>query len=198
MRNLFICLGLCLLSVAAFSRQEIVTPKGANSDQTLLKIHQVDMLTQLLPLAIKKDQFNPILIAIEKARANEKKIRAMEDSDLEKIDPELGDAVKNGIEKGTFPSHDMEVRAATLLRAMGIRRQVALGENIESVYEAVKATFDLGQLKVMANSLDVSAFDPNLKKDKMDEPARVKFFIRQVLLDGVSYDLLIKLQKMAT
>ena len=199
MKKLFIALGLVLALTGGGVSQQSVTPKGAKSDATLLKIRQIDMLVQILPLAIKKTQFEPILASLDRAREKQKKTLLMEDDFLEKIDAELGEAVKNGLEKGTFPPHDLQVKAAKLWHALSINRQVATNEMVQDLYTTFKGdathtgVFDEGQLKVMANSLDAQAFDPSVKKDSMNEVAKIKFFITQIFLDPVTYDLLRKL-----
>jgi len=177
---------------------QVTTLNGAKSDAILLKIRQIDMLNQLLPLGMKKSQYDPMLAAIEKCRANEKKIKGMEDDDLAKLDIDIDSAVTNALDKGIYPPHAMEVKAANLLNAMGVRRTFAINENVDTLYEAAKKTFDEGQMTVMEKSLDAEKMDPSVKKDSMDKPAKIKFFLRQIFLDPLTYDLLIKLQKNAS
>lgn len=199
MKNLFLLLGLCLLIPAtSFAHQAVTTTNGAKSDATILKIRQIDMLNQLLPLGMKKDQYSPMLLAIEKCRANEKKIKEAEDVELAKLDADLDAAVKNAIEKGQYPPHAMEVHAANVINAMGVVRQYAINENVDTLYTAAKATFDEGQMTVMEKSLDVDKMDPSAKKEATDKPGKIRFFLRQIFLDPVTYDLLIKLQKNAS
>lgn len=204
MKKLFISLGLSL-SIAGIAMAQstsetvppITTPKAAKSAATMVHVRQVDLLVQLLPLAIKKEQFGPILTGMEKARQKEKQILMLEDDELEKLDYDLAAAVSGGVDKGTYPSKDLQVRAAKIFRAMGIRRQVATNEMIDEVYNPISTTLDAGQLKVMENSMDPSTFDPNLKKDAMDSKAKIRFFIKQIFLDPLCYDIMLKLQKIA-
>jgi hypothetical protein len=69
---------------------------------------------------------------------------------------------------------------------------------VEEFYNAIKGVFDEGQMKVMANSLDVAVLDPSVKKDSMKDEDKIKFFIKRIFLDEVTYDLLLKLQKNAS
>jgi len=197
MKNFLLCLGLVFALVAGASAQA-VTSKGAQSDDVMLKIRQIDILNQLLPLAIRKEQFNPILTALEKARQKEKQIRELEDADLAKIAPDVTGAVKEGTEKGTVPNHDMQVRVMKILNAMAIRRQVAIGEMIQDFVDATATVFDDGQKKVMQNSLDKAALDPTLKPAEMSDDQKLKFFVKKVFLDTATYDILLKLQKIAS
>jgi len=197
MKNLILCFSLVLALVTGASAQ-VVTPKGSQSDEVLLNIRKIDILNQLLPLAIRKDQFNAILTAMEKAKQKEKQLREQEDVDLAKIAPDLSDAVKEGTEKGTVPNHDMQVRVMKILNAMAIRRQVAIGEMVDDFVTATATVFDAGQKKVMQNSLDKAALDPTLKVSEMTDDAKLKFFVKKVFLDQVCYDMLLKLQKIAS
>lgn len=197
MKHLILSLGLCVALVSGAAAQA-VTPKGAKSDEVMVKVRQIDILNQLLPLALRKSQYNGILTALEKARQKEKQIRTLEDGDLEKIYKDVDDAVTNAIDKGTYPPNAMQGNVDKLLTAMGIRRQVAIGEMVEEFYDATSKIFDAGQKKVMANSLDAAKLDPSVKKDQMTEEQKIKFFIRKVFLDQITYDLLVKMEKTAS
>lgn len=175
-----------------------VTPKGSKSDQSIIKIRQLDMIIQILPLNIRKEQYDPLFRSLERSRAKEKQIRALEDDDLEKIDPKLSDAVKNALDKGSYPPHDLLVDAMKLMKAFGIRRQIATEEMVDDLYKTLKTTFDAGQMKVMANSLDAVQLDPSIKKDSLTDEAKQRFFIKRIFLDETTYDLLLKLQKTAS
>lgn len=173
------------------------TPKAAKSDATMVKIRQIDDLIQLLPLNLKKAQIDSILVALEKVRDKQQKIRMLEDDDLEKLDPEISETYKQATEKGAYPNRELQSKIAATMRAMSIRRSVALGEMVDEFYVATKSVFEPGQRTVMAKSLAVAALDPTLKVDKMDEEAKVKFFIRQIFLDVHAYPALIEIRKVA-
>jgi hypothetical protein len=186
----------CLAPLAC-AQSPITTPNGARSDAINLKIRQIDILVQVLPLAIRKEQFSPLLGAIEKARAKQKQIVGLEDSDLAKIDGDVTTALNNALQKGAFPPREMQIATAKLFRAMAIRRQVAVGEMLDDLCAAIKKIFDEGQLKVMANSLDPYLIDPSIKKDSLTQDGKVRFFVQQIILDPVAYDVLLKLDEKA-
>jgi len=195
MKQLLLSLGLAFALVGGAAAQ--ATPKGSKSDQTVVKIRQVDVMVQLIPLTLKKAQIDKLLPSIEKARAKELQIRKMEDDDLEKLDARLDDALKNGLEKQAYPPRELQVDVSKLTRAMAIRRQVALAEMIEEVYNATNTILDEGQRTVMEKSLNIGALDPSLKDKELTREQKIKFFIRQILLDSYAYDMLLKLQKTA-
>ncbi|MGV3617690.1 MAG: hypothetical protein ACO1SV_20380 [Fimbriimonas sp.] len=199
MKHLLLSLGLfAALAVVAPAQSSVTTPKAAKSDATMQKIRQVDVLIQLLPLNLKKAQIDTILMQQEKAKEAERKIRLMEDDDLEKIDGKLSEALKAGLEKGAYPPRELQVEVAKLTRAMAIRRQVALGEMVEAFWEGIKGAIEPGQRTIMIKSLDVAALDPSLKADKMDDDAKLRFYIRRIFLDATAYESLKELRKTAS
>lgn len=195
MKRLLLSLGLCLAIVGGAAAQT-TNAAAEKSDAVLKKVHQVDLLIQILPLSLKKEQFGPILLGLEKARSKQKQIVEMEAKDLEKLDTKLTDAVNKGLDKGEYPPKDLQVEAVKLLRALGIRRQFAVNEITDEFYMATVATFDEGQKKVMANSLDIASLDPTAKREKDED--KIKFFMRRILLDPDAYDVLLRLQKIAS
>jgi len=197
MKNLLLCFCLVLALVGGASAQT-VTSKGAQSDEVMTKIRQIDILNQILPLAIRKEQYNPILTALEKARQKEKAVRALEDDELSKLAPDITSAVKDGTEKGTFPNHDMLTKVAKALNQMALRRQQAINQMVDDFVAATTTVFDDGQKKVMENSLDKAALDPSLKPAEMSSDDKIHFFVKKVFMDSVAYDLLLKLQKIAS
>jgi len=199
MKHLLLSLGLfAALSGATFSQATVTTPKAAKSDATMLKIRQIDVLIQLLPLNLKKNQIDAILLQAEKAKEAERKIRMMEDDDLEKLDPKVSEVLRAALEKGAYPPRELQLEVSKLTRAMAIRRQVALAEMVDNFYTGVKDVLEPGQKTVMAKSLDIAVLDPSIKVDSMNEEAKIKFFIRRIFLDSTAYESLKELRKTAS
>lgn len=199
MKHLLLSLGLFAALVAATPAQSpVVTPKAAQSDATMAKVRQLDILIQLLPLNLKKDQIDKLLTGLEKAKDAEKKIRMMEDDDLEKLSPKVSAALKNALEKGTYPPRELQNEVASLTRAMGIRRQVATGEMVEDLYKVVDTGLEPGQRTIMAKSLETAVLDPSLKGATLTDEQKIKFYIRRILLDLSAYESLKELRKTAS
>ena len=199
MKHLLVSLGLfATLLVAAPAQAPTPTPKAAQSDATMQKIRQLDVLIQLLPLNLKKTQIDVLLTGLEKAKESERKIRVLEDEDLGKLSPKVATALKNALDKGEYPPRELQNEIASLTRAMGIRRQVATGEMVEDLYKVVDTGLEAGQKTIMAKSLDSAALDPSLKGVKMTDEQKVKFYIRSILLDITAYESLKELRKTAS
>ncbi len=184
---------LVALPLAAYAQ----TPSNdaARSDAVLLKIQQLDVLIQLVPLSLAKEQFPPILTAIEKVRQQQKEMYAQESKDLVALDAKLAKMVDDGVDKGVYPPRDKQKEIAATMRAMGLRRDLYANQWVDIVFLACKSTLNEGQIKVMEKSLKPELLDPSIKVAEMDSDAKVKFFVRKVILDPVAYNLLIQMSK---
>ena len=82
-----------------------------------------------------------------------------------------------------------------LFSAFTVRRQIAAGENADAVLAVLKSTLNAGQIKAAANSEDMKAFDPNLDPAKLSDDDKLKFYIKDIVLDPQAYDLLMRMSK---
>lgn len=167
--------------------------KAKRSDAILNKIRHLDLLNHILPLTLTKEQIGALLPVIEKCRQSVRKIELMEHDDLVKFESKIDKAVEDGIKKDLVPGRELLNELNKLILAFRVRRQVAIGENVDLVLPVVKKEFNKGQIAVAANSLDPKAF--GMDPEKMTEDDRLKLYIRDILLDMLAYDLLIRLQK---
>lgn len=195
---------LLLLGALALLLIGLVSPVAAQADaaadrssEVLKKMRQVDLLNQILPLLLTKDQINKLLPAIERARQNVRDIERLEAQDLAKLDARLTEVVQAGLEKQVLPDREFLVELNKLVRAFAIRRQVAVGENVTTVLEAFDANLNAGQKKAAANSLNPKLFDPKVNLDTMTDEQKIRFFIQEILLDPLAYDVLKELAKRA-
>jgi hypothetical protein len=174
---------------------QVSPDKAKKSDEILAKARQLDLLNHMLPLLLTKPQIDKLLVVVEKSRAKVDQIRSMEHSDLLKYETKINDAVQKGIEKDLVPAKALLVELAKLFQAFTIRRQIAAGENADMVLEVMKKELNAGQLKAAMNSHDIKAFDPNIDVSKLTDDDKLKFYIKDVILDPQGYDLLLKMSK---
>lgn len=168
-----------------------------DTEKMMFKISQLNQVRFLLPLLLKKKQYNDILLAIEKCRRQELEIREKDATEWLKFDKKVTAALKDGLEEGKMPSRELTNDLYKMQSALMIRRQIATGEMIDIVYDACKKTMDNGQLKAMAFAMDPKVVDPMLKTENLGEEARMKAYIRYVFLDGVTYEVMKTLAKKA-
>jgi hypothetical protein len=168
------------------------------SEITYQRINQLSMVKFILPLLLKKSQYNSLLITIEKCRRQELEIREKDATELAKLDKKIGQAITDGIESGKLPSQDFQTEIIKLQKALFMRRQIATGEMVDMILETCKKSLNAGQIKAMANAMDPKAIDPEAKPSQMSDDEKVKSYIRFVLLDGTTYEILKQLAKRAT
>jgi len=171
------------------------TDKAKQSSDTLEKMRQLDLLNQILPLVMTKDQIRQLLPTIEKARRD---VKAEEDTEaglIAQVAPEINAAVKAGIEKGEVPDKALLKKANAVIRTMAMRRNAIASDNVDMVLGEMKKILNAGQLKAAANSLSTSVYMPDVKPEEIKDDQKLQIFVREIMLDPLAYDILVKLQK---
>jgi len=189
---------LCLMlvgSVVAFgqSREDRVK----RSTELLTKIRKIDLLNQILPVAMNKKQLNDILSALDKVKINVERQEKAELDQMIKLEGELDSSIKGGTERGEIPKKEFTEKLAKTFRALDIVRAMAIQENIDTVAEAMKKTLNAGQLKAAAHAISMAFFDPDLKPEEITEQKRLDTYVKYVLLDPLAYSVLNEMFKAA-
>ena len=191
-RALF-CVVLAAIASLAFTQSP--ADKAAASDKVIDHIRQVDLLNHILPMLFTKAQLNAILPSIEKARQAVDQTHDHEYHVLIELDPKVTTAIDKAISDGQVPGRDfMKSLNDEFVKADRIRQAMG-GHNEAIVYDAVVANLNSGQKKAMANDLDPATVTPGLKVETMSDEQKIKFYIRNILLDPLCYDLFLKLLK---
>jgi hypothetical protein len=198
MKHIIICLGVILSFFTHGHAIQIQDPAAKKSEQVLQKMRQIDLLNQIIPLALQKDQIGKLLDVVERARAKVIQIEKEEATTLAKLDGELSDAIKKSEETMVAPPKSFLDKLANATQSMSDKRAVAIDENTDSVEKVFNDICNAGQKKAAANSLAPQLLDPSLKPDKMTQAEKVRFFIREILLDPQAHEVLIELQKHAS
>ncbi len=159
------------------------------------QIAKLDALNHILPLLLTKDQANKILSALEKAREKERQVRKLEDEQLKPFRERVAKAVEEGEKKKLVPDRQLLADLAKLLGAFDRVRAATAEDNVSLIEETLKSTLNAGQLRTLAKSLDPRFFAPDLKIEEITDSERIRIFIRAILLQPATYDLLIELAK---
>ena len=183
-----------LMSRPAFASAQAGSNVG-RGEEIMRKVGQLDALIQIVPLALTKDQISPILSAIERAHQKQRDVAALDAKDLEKIDAKLSKMVDEGINKGVYPPRESQKEIAALIYAEGLRRNLLYNDMVDIVFAACKTTLNQGQLKVMEKSIDPTKLESSMKGVEMDADAKVRYYVRRVLLDPPAYDVLVEMSK---
>lgn len=180
-----------LLSSLSFAQAD----PWSKSEEVLAKVDQLNLLNQINPLVLTKEQVRKLLPPIEKARQKVRDIKKAEAEEMKKLEVKVDAALAAGIDKGSVPSPDLMKEINATFQAMRVRRDLIAQENAENVYAVFRTTLNAGQLKAAANSLNPKLFNPNFKPEEMKDEDRHLLFVREIMLHPGTYDLLVKLSK---
>lgn len=197
MKHLITCL-LAISCLFMFGRVDQTSEQAKKSDEIVMKMRQIDLLNQIIPLVLTKDQINQLLPAIERARAKAALVQKDEASALRKLDGKISEAIKKAIETGVAPPKDLLNELATATTAMTEKRLLAMDENTDAVYKVFSDTCNAGQKKAAANSFSPAFINPGVKPDQLTDVQKIRFFVDNVLLDPQAHDLLVALAKHAS
>jgi hypothetical protein len=196
MKHIIVCLGV-MLTLFGHGRAQVPADLSKKSEAVLMKMRQIDLLTQFIPLALTKEQINKLLPAVERARAKVLQIQKEEAGTLEKLEAKIAAAINKSIEKNIAPPKSLLDELALTTAQMGTKRYAVIDENTAAVMKVFNEVCNAGQKKAAANSLAPQLFDPTLKPDQMTEVDKIRFFVQQIVLDPQAYDVLIRLEKYA-
>lgn len=187
--------GLALATSVAFGQNAADVAMGQKSDEILLTMRKVQIMNQILPLVMDKEQIKKILPTVEKIRSKVREVQRTEFKQLQALENPTKFALDEALKQGRMPSKETLDKIAEFYGSAGVIRQAYVADNIEQVLAVMKATLNKGQLKAAANSLTLSFYEPNVKPEEATEDFRLRVFVREVMLDTVTYDLLLAMSK---
>jgi hypothetical protein len=194
-QKLLLALSLLLAAAAMAPAQDIDPEKAKESTAILAKMRKVELLNELLPLVLTRDQILQILPTIERARAKTRELTNKEHDALLQFD-KSSDATINAAMKGKVPDQSAVRDIEVFYEAVDINRQAIMGQNIDAMMEVLQKVLNKGQMKVMANSLTLKFFEPDVTTaEEKDDNVKERVFVREVLLDPLTYDLFIQMTK---
>jgi hypothetical protein len=196
MKHIILCLGI-IVGFFSFGHAQS-TDTAKRSEVILSKMRQIDVLTQVIPLALTKDQINQILPAVERARAKVGTVEKEEAQILAGLEGKINDAIKKSEDSLVAPPQALLDELAQTTMKMAKKRQLVVDQNTDAVLKVFNQACNAGQKKAAANSLRPELIDPSLKSDKMTDEEKIRFFIEEILLDPQGYPVLIELLKHAS
>ncbi|MDX2064688.1 MAG: hypothetical protein SFX74_02990 [Fimbriimonadaceae bacterium] len=183
---------LPLVSTAAAQSEPATAQRSL---ELQLKMRKIDLLLQIMPLALRRDQFDKILPVYAKVRAEQRKVRENEDIEILKLEAEVNTAVDKALKDGVYPPRELVRRCINVMSALGFRRRMARVDLTEMMYKVFIDTLDAGQKKVAANAVNWKEMDPSFDAEKATETDKIKLFINFFMLDELSFDVLVELDK---
>lgn len=185
------------ITIFHLSHAQLTAEQKAKSEATMQKLRQIDILTQVIPLVLDKDQLNKLLPVVEKARSKVQATEKNEASELEKADAKVTAAINSSIDKGTPPPKELLDELAKMTFKWSENRILVIDENTDMVMAKFKEITNKGQQKAAINSLAPQLLDPSLKADKMTDDDKLRFFIQNIFLDPQCYPVLVRLASKA-
>jgi hypothetical protein len=193
MKNLLLSL-LLLFGLLSLGLAQTDDQKEKAFRDFRVKIHQLEIYNMLLPIVMKKDQVKTILREVEKARAKRHEVLDMEYKAMEAIEQQVDDALTAAGDKGVVPGPTLINQLTNATKGSLILYVAWVDDWTDNVYSVVIATLDKGQQATMAKSLNPKDFPGDLKKpEEVSDADRIRIFIKNVLLDPDTYDVLVKM-----
>jgi hypothetical protein len=198
-RSLCFAIGITLsVAVGAqTTKQDTPTPKVAKAQETLMKINRLDICKFVLPLLLDKKQLNDFLTTLEKCRAAEKDMYEKDADEIAKLDGKVSKALDEAVKDGNYPSKELQKEIIAITQGIANRRLIVTGNMVTLLNETAKKTLNAGQLKAMTNLIEPKSIDPNLKTEGWSDEEKINFYLRRVMLDLTTYELLKLLYKQA-
>lgn len=195
MKNLILSLSFVICPLAFGQAASALTDSAKKSSEILLKVEKIDVLNQLLPVLMTKEQIRAILPAIEKARKAVVDQEKIEAEMLRKLEPKLDVAIKEAEENGKVPTRETLRETQALFLTFSIKRKQIGDDNADNVIKVVSATLNKGQIKAMQGALNPKYLYPDLDPATMTAENKLRFFVKELLLNRQTYPILLKLAK---
>lgn len=186
----------CALAVLAGADAQVTAADRAKkSEEVVKKVRQLDLMNNLLPLVLTKEQLGKILPVIEKARAAVREQEQTEYDFLMKLQPKLDAALKEATEKGQVPGREVVNETWATLQMFAWKRKAVADENTQNVLKAFEDATNEGQRRTAINTLNPKSYDPNADPKTMSDKQKLEMFVRVILLDPLAYDLMVGMLK---
>ncbi len=197
--NYKLFLALCLATVSSFGYSQEVTQAGKDVDQLLVKISKLNIVKYVTPLLLKKSQLNALMSTIEKVRAKQSEIVALDAMEFkkQKLEAEVDKALEDALNDGSYPKRILQVKIVNIQEALLMRRKIATSEMVEMLLTTCKKELNEGQLAVMRNLTDPNYVEGETKASKLPDDEKTKLYIREILLSPLTYDIFKQLAKHA-
>jgi hypothetical protein len=174
------------------SAEPVQTAQEAHATVILEKIQKVDILSQVLPILLTKEQIKKLLPTIEDARQAVADVKKKEYDQLKRLESMLDKVIADGMEKGEVPKVEERKEAIKVINSLAVGRQAVIAINTAKVTAKFNEVANKGQIKTAANSLDPRFFEGQ-KIEEIPDEKKVEMFCQEVLLHPLAYEMLRKM-----
>lgn len=190
MKLVAIALALMVFGTSIAGAPTIQKKPNPDADRIALKVRRIEILDQLLPVLMTKDQIKKLLPEIEKARQSEIDIQKDELDEMKAFEPKLDLALAAAIKEQKVPEDEFVVEYLKMFSKFSNKRKFFFTNSAKAIVVKMKEVMNSGQLKTAELSLNPLLFgekDP----ESMTSDEKLVLWAREVLLDRASYDLLV-------
>lgn len=185
--KLFAAFFLLLTGITGARAQD----NGAVADAIFNRGVQLQLLNQIMPLLMTKEQWRKVLPSVEEAREAVRRTEKLEVDELKKLQTRMDESYKNALEKGELPKKELLIEFQLKLSDFSKTRRIISDINTTKVLEAFTATANEGQKKTAIGS--ITPADYGYKPDELKDDARLKLFVSEIMLNPLAYDIMRKL-----
>ena len=186
---------VALLCLFAVSSAQLTDAQRAESYLILKKIRQMELYNELLPVMFKPDEAKAFLPILERHRAEVRKIEQSEHKMLRPLEVKLDRVIKVAEETGKVPDTEVLVHALNLFRTFAMIRKALLDATAQELIQTMRQTLNEGQVRSAAGAFNPKAFDPSLDPETMTEDEKLSLWVKIVLMDHLSYDIMLGFSK---
>lgn len=179
---------LFLASFATCMAPALQQSKGTGADIGL-KIKRLDLLNQIIPVLMTKQQMRKILPVVQKARQEEANLEKLEKAQMQKFNARIDKAIKDAEEKQVLPDTKLIVELRGLHSTLALARTVMIGQQVDKVITVMKDTLNEGQINSAVKSVDPATFGNGVKPE-MSDNAKLKLWVQFVLMDPIGYSII--------
>ncbi|QYK56581.1 MAG: hypothetical protein KF733_03655 [Fimbriimonadaceae bacterium] len=186
--RLYLALAVLALAGGAFAQPK--ADPATQATRILEKVRKLDLLNQIVPVLLKPDQLQKLLTPIEKARQADKQLQAKELEEMKAMEARVDKAIDEANKKDLVPSRELLADLIKLFKKFELRRAAMVQEQTDKVFASVKEVLDEGQRKAATNSLDPSIGAQGKDLSKLTDDDKLRAWVRVVLMDPMTYDIL--------
>ncbi|MCH8979362.1 MAG: hypothetical protein IH945_08995, partial [Armatimonadetes bacterium] len=89
------------------------------------------------------------------------------------------------------PDPKVMLHALNLFRTFDMKRKALVDDTAQELIRTMRQTLNEGQIRSAMNAFNPKEFDPELDPEKMTDDEKLVLWVRVVLMDSLSYDIML-------
>ncbi len=155
-----------------------------STDAYLNNIRKVEIYSQLLPVLIKPSQAIALLPKLKDIQKKVDLEKQKEDAALKSFSQEVKQAVELSEKSNQVPEKSLIDRLKKQFLTFRENQHKLAMMNAEEMFALLKNTLEPWQIKVITHVVSY----PNLKGEKISDDEKLRTFVKDIILDPLSFD----------